>query len=409
MRPAVDRVCLPTRPLLWATLGLLLLTGCLRPAGIRYPGLPALADGALHMVHVDVGQADALLLLYRGKSLLIDCGAPGRDPLRLSQRLPRRLDALLGTRHLDYVLLTHYHQDHVGAPGRRKSQRLPSGLFSLLERDGVTIGTILDRGFWKAGEYVGATQRNYQQAVGGWITSGVVGARREVRAGDRIDLGPGLNIEVVAASGNGYLERLAATYPTFLRDHPPSENDYSIALKVSVGEFEMFTGGDLSGFNVVRRFGGHASSYNDLESLIADRVGAVEIYRVNHHGSRNSTNPCFTAVLHPQVSIFSTGPNGYGHPDPEVFARVAAFGDTYITGGTAADSPPEIVARVVGDDVEVLVAPDGSRFWVNGKAYQSRTDAEEQAAGARAGCVERELALPDLPGLPVIEQDWGTD
>jgi len=376
-------------------LAMLATVACLKPAGIRYPNLPTLDDGALHIVHFDVGQADATLVMYQGKSLLIDCGAPMSDPLRASRRVPRRLDALLGERHLDYFMISHYHQDHFGSPGRRRNQRNPSGIYSLIERDGVTVDTVLDRGFWNVNGIKGASQKNYEKALGNWLASGTVRDRRAMRAGDRLDLGGDMVIEVIAASGNGYLDRINSLYPTFVKDNPPSENDYSIGLKITLGEFELFTGGDLSGFNVVRRFGNSAMSYNDVESPIADQVGAVELYRVNHHGSRNSTNACFAEVLRPMVSIFSTGPNHYSHPNADVYQRLKAVGDTFITGGADADVLALVSEDVTGDDVEVLVSPDGSEFWVNGVRYQSLSDEAEAARpGSRAACVDREVEPP---------------
>ena len=90
----------------------LALGGCLRPAGIRYPGLPNPSDGALHIINFNVDQADAMLIIYNGRTLLVDCGAPLGKPELTAQRIPRRLDALLGHRHIDYFVITHYHQDH---------------------------------------------------------------------------------------------------------------------------------------------------------------------------------------------------------------------------------------------------------------------------------------------------------
>jgi beta-lactamase superfamily II metal-dependent hydrolase len=352
--------------------------GCLKPAGVRYPNLPTVADGALQIIAFDVGQADATLVLYKGRSLLIDCGAPMGQPQRASQRIPRRLDALVGSRRIDYFLVTHYHQDHFGGPGHRPNQHEPAGIFSLIERDGLTIGTVLDRGFYSASAK-GSSQLNYERAIGEWIAAGVASARREVRAGELIDMGEGLEVKVITSAANGYLDRLHTLYPTWVDENPPSENDYSIGLKLTLGDFEMFTAGDLSGHNVVRHFGPKSSSYNDIETQVAGNIGAVEVYRASHHGSENSSNPCFAEVLHPLVTIFSTGYNGYGHPAAAVYRRFKGYGPVYITGGAALSVRAEVESDIVGDDVEVLVAPDGKRFWVNGTPFQSLTDAQEAA------------------------------
>jgi beta-lactamase superfamily II metal-dependent hydrolase len=352
---------------------------CLKAAGVRYPGLPTLDDGALHVINFDVGQADALLIMYRGKSLMVDCGAPKSQPLKASRVVPRRLDALLGSRHIDYFVTTHYHQDHLGAPGNRRNRRDPMGLFSLIERDGLTIGTLVDRGFWFIGKK-GATQKSYEKAVGRWLKKGIAKRRRIVKPGDTIDMGQGLDVKVLSAAGNGVLGRMESLYPDFITTARPSENDYSVGLKITLGDFEMFSAGDLSGKNVVRIHGPSKESYTDIETRIYREVGPIEFYRVNHHGSRHSTNPCFAQTLRPQVSVFSTGYNKYGHPDPGVYTALKRYGDVYITGGVDPRRERHIdKADIVGDDVEVLVAGDGGRFWVNGKEYRSRNDQDELA------------------------------
>lgn len=382
---------------------------CGPPPGVRYHGLPALEEGALHFVNFDVGQGDALLVLYKGKSMLIDAGASRWEPQRGAQRIPPRLDALLGSRHLDYFVATHFHQDHLGMPGRTTNNREAAGIYALIERHGITIDTFIDRGSFNLGAKA-PTQRKLEHALEGWLASGAVRERRTAHVGGAIDLAPGLRIDVIAASANGLLDRLAALYPDVFGRAPPSENDYSIALKLTLGDFEYFVGGDLTGVDAVRRFGPREESNTDIESRIAASVGPVEIYRVNHHGSGGSSNACFTQVLQPRVSIFSTGENSYGHPNTEVVARLRTMGDVFVTGGADPRVRAEVAPDIVGGDIEVLVAPDGSRYWVNGKAYVSTPETEERARPTfRAACGD-ETAAPKNPyETTVIEDEGMTD
>ena len=45
--------------------------------------------------------------------------------------------------------------------------------------------------------------------------------------------------------------------------------------------------------------------------------------KVAHHGSKNSTTPAFLARVNPSVVIISAGSeNRYGHPHPDVVARL---------------------------------------------------------------------------------------
>ena len=45
---------------------------------------------------------------------------------------------------------------------------------------------------------------------------------------------------------------------------PASENDYSVALKFTYGDFELFAGGDLSGATLHRDFKGNREAYHDV-------------------------------------------------------------------------------------------------------------------------------------------------
>ena len=77
----------------------------------------------------------------------------------------------------------------------------------------------------------------------------------------------------------------------------------------------------------------------------------------------------FCRPLRPRVSIVSSGHhNRYGHPDDDVMARLEARGDVWVTGGAYAGAPQSTLDRVKARDIDVWIAPDGSRFWVEGKS-----------------------------------------
>lgn len=360
-----------------------LACGC-TPRRVRAPRPPpvsAIADAPLSFVFFDLGQADGMLVSFGGKTLLMDAGE-SREPAdrHRFRAIAQRLEAMTGKRHLDYFVLSHYHRDHSGDPGA------DTGLFGMLSSDGVTVGTLLDRGsqIWGGGEK-GSTQKDWEQAIPAWLQTGKVGAHREVKVGDRIELGEGLAIEVVAANGIGALDVLAKDAPEELAEYPPSENDYSVALKFTYGDFELFAGGDLTGSSLRRNFGGRKEGYHDLESLTAERVGDVELYRANHHGSRHSSNPCFLKVLSPEVAIISTGENNYGHPTEKVYDALSDLGRVFITGGSDFKVRQHVARSIVGGDILVRVETGGARYSVNGQDFKARTEAEEAARGVEAG------------------------
>jgi beta-lactamase superfamily II metal-dependent hydrolase len=354
-------------------------TGCAALPAYRFPSLPTHKDGAAHFIVFDVGQADAMLVLYRGKTLLVDAGVARDRRARQNFRdIPRRLEAITGRRHLDYVVITHYHADHVGIHGRGRSASLGElGLWGLLADERVTVGTLIDRGSFVIGPK-GSTQRAYERSLPHWLRERVR-HRQVAREGLLIEMGPGFKIEVVAVNGAGRLIAIHEEKGGFFKQYPPSENDYSIALKFTLGDFELFSGGDLTGADMARRFGNSTTSYNDIETRVAGRVGDVEVYRVSHHGSDHSSNPCFIRVLNPEVSIFSVGDNGYGHPAPRVYQALRKVSRVILTGGADKRVYPMVKQDIAHHEVEVLVEPDGKHYYVEGARYRALTEEEERA------------------------------
>lgn len=353
--------------------------------------MSAITEAPLQLVFFDLGQADGMLLFFNGKTLLMDAGESRepKDQFRF-RAIAQRLEAMTGKRHLDYFLLSHYHRDHVGDPGS------DTGFFGMLSSDGVTVGTVLDRGdrIWGGGEK-GSTQKAWEAAMPAWLAAGKVKAHRVVQIGDLIEQGEGLKVEVVAANGINVLDVLEKELPDELKEYPPSENDYSVAIKVTLGEFEFFTGGDLTGSSLRRNFGGRKEGYHDLESFTAERVGDVELYRANHHGSRHSSNPCFLKVLNPEVAVLSTGENNYGHPTEKTYDALMDMGKVLITGGADFKVRAHVARSIVGGDILVRVSADGAAFSVNGQDFKSLTEAEEAQRGVNAG-ICREGALLNL-------------
>ena len=83
----------------------------------------------IYFIDVEGGQA-TLVVSPSGQSLLIDAGWPGNEGRDADRILAAAHQA--GLQQIDYVLITHYHRDHVG------------GVPGLV--DGIKVGTFLDHG-----------------------------------------------------------------------------------------------------------------------------------------------------------------------------------------------------------------------------------------------------------------------
>jgi beta-lactamase superfamily II metal-dependent hydrolase len=271
---------------------------------------------------MDVGQGDgALLISPQGQTVLFDNGKRGKCDLPVSYL------EQLGVTKIDYMIASHYHDDHIGCT----EQVL--GEFPLQVR-------AYDRG----GTYSSATFNTY--------VSTVDGKRETATAGKVITLDQGsanpVTIQFVALNASTAGGQIVST---------TNENDLSVVAVVHFGKFDAVMGGDLSGYKT--------DSYEDIETSVAPKIGQVEVYKVNHHGSRYSSNDGWLATLKPKVGIISTGVgNDYEHPTQECLERLHAAGiKTYWTE-TGAGVAPEPGYDTVGKNIVVETAPGSATFTV---------------------------------------------
>ena len=111
--------------------GVVVAIGCLASAGAwAQAGKESGTDKLrVYMIDVEGGQS-TLFVTPAGQSLLIDTGWPGHE-YRDADRIVAAAK-LAGIKKIDYVLITHFHVDHVG------------GVPQLVER--IPVGTFIDHG-----------------------------------------------------------------------------------------------------------------------------------------------------------------------------------------------------------------------------------------------------------------------
>jgi competence protein ComEC len=227
-------------------------------------------DGlALHFL--SVGQGDAALIRTPGaRWILVDAGpAGGRHDAGREVVVPFLVRH--GVRRLAAVIVSHAHLDHVGG--------VPAVL------DAVPADLILE-----PAEPV--AEPHYLRVLELAAERGM--RWRAARAGDSLVVdGVVLRILHPDTSWGRWREDL---------------NDDSVVLLVRHGHFEALLAGDLG---------------VKAESLLAGRVGPVDLLKVGHHGSATSTGESWLAELRPRAAIVSVGPNRYGHPAPGTLARLA--------------------------------------------------------------------------------------
>ncbi len=93
----------------------------------------------------------------------------------------------------------------------------------------------------------------------------------------------------------------------------PEANEASVVLLARLGRFEALLTGD---------------AYKPLERRLASALApGIEVLKVGHHGSDTSTDPELVDRIAPALALISAGRgNRYGHPTPQVLARLESRG-----------------------------------------------------------------------------------
>ena len=319
--------------------------------------------GYLEIHHLDAGEAVSTLIVSpAGRSMLIDAGEAAWDSDDGAKTVGAYVRGVLGCARLDYVVLSHFHLDHVGLPGH-------GGVWHLAHVQGFAVGKLLHRDLFRFSGASGDTLEAWRA----YLQSDQARALHPeiaVLGAGQVQLGGGVAFAFVAVDGNG---DLAAG--DFAADPaPPDENDYSIATLLRMGKLDYFSAGDLSGETLVSRSNGY--SYHDLETRTAPRVKDVDVYRVSHHGSSHASNGTLLAEMQPRVSIIQVADgNAYGHPTQSTVDRLLGTSALYLT--EHGDSGTNLrTGKVVGH--VVLRTSTGIDYTINNDSFTAsdppRTD-----------------------------------
>ena len=243
-----------------------------------------LPDGRLHVLVLDVGQGDAILVRGPdGKALLVDTGGGGPGRADRGERVVLPVLHRLGVRRLAALAVTHADPDHAGG--------LP----------GVVGGIPVDEVWVPAGT-----------EDAGWPgfleTAGV--PRRVLARGDRVWLGPLLITVLHPPPG---AEPGSSDAPRGPPEHLDA-NNRSLVLRVEWGLVAVLLTGD-------------AEAPAEADLLAAAVPLPAPVLKVGHHGSRNASSGPFLAAVAPRFAMVSVGArNPFGHPTPAALARLAAAG-----------------------------------------------------------------------------------
>src|SRR5713226_537115 len=241
------------------------------------------AQKALQIYFVDVeGGQSTLFVTPEGKSLLIDTGWPGNNGRDANRIAAAAKDA--GIKKIDFVLITHYHGDHVGGAPQLAAK--------------IPVGTFIDHGENRETNDA-ATSRvfaAYQQLLSSGKYKHII-----AKPGEVLPI-TGMQVRVVSTDG----ELIERPLPGGGKENascanaakPPvdvTENPRSLGTLITFGKLRILDLGDLT-------------ADKEMELMCPmNKIGAVDIYVVSHHGSPNSGSPMLVHAIAPRVAIMDNG------------------------------------------------------------------------------------------------------
>ena len=277
-----------------AIVGLLILTGSLWYYVATKP------DGRLHVHFLDVGQGDSVLIVTPGGGQVLVDGGPAATSA--AQAVGAKIP--FWDRDLDMVVLTHPDEDHF------------RGLVEVLKRYDVDL--VLEG------------SRDSENPL--YLEWGKVLDEKGTRSvtalqGQAILLDNGARLEVLSPPSQP------------IRGAGSETNNNGVVLRLAYGAVSFLLTADIEVEAEVR--------------LLQDGLTLQSaVLKVPHHGSKTSSTSRFLSAVRPVAAVISAGAdNQYGHPHPEVAARLEAM-------------PGEVRTYLTAERGDIEFVTDGKRLWV---------------------------------------------
>lgn len=323
--------------------------------------LPEWKEGYMDIHTIATGRGDAtFIVMPDGTTLMIDAGDNGKlkDPQHpdTTKRagewqaiyMKKVMEGLPGNGKVDYAMITHFHDDHMGSIRQMLPGKNGYGLSGItLVGELVGYNKLIDRAY---PDYDFPSKKNvanankkfmdeyhkfvkYQMEQGMDMEKFDVGALNQIKMlNNPKKYRKNFEIRNLAANGQVWTGKGTSAEKQYKGDPTLfDENVNSCAIRITYGDFRYYNGGDLSGGN----WKSYKSQERDMETPVAKVCGKVDVIKANHHGYYDTCNGFFMNTLSPDVVIIDARSNN--HPVPSTMTRMTdplvwtEQGEFYIT------------------------------------------------------------------------------
>jgi len=323
--------------------------------------LPEWKEGYMDIHTIATGRGDAtFVVMPDGTTLMIDAGDNGKlkDPQHpdTTKRagewqaiyMKKVMEGLPGNGKVDYAMITHFHDDHMGSIRQMLPGKNGYGLSGItLVGELIGYNKLIDRAY---PDYDFPSKKNvanankkfmdeyhkfvkYQMEQGMEMEKFDVGALNQIKMlNNPKKYRKNFEIRNLAANGQVWTGKGTSAEKQYKGDPKLfDENVNSCAIRITYGDFRYYNGGDLSGGN----WTSYKSQERDMETPVAKVCGKVDVIKANHHGYYDTCNGFFMNALSPDVVIIDARSNN--HPVPSTMARMTdplvwtEQGEFYIT------------------------------------------------------------------------------
>ena len=348
----------------------------------------------IHLIATGRGES-TFILLPDGTKMLIDAGDVGdiwscpllpNDSKTAGQWISAYVEnfskgAPSGSK-VDYILLTHFHTDHIGTTLNMKVGSDGYGLSGItMVAENTVLGKIIDRG-WP--DYNFPSTQAVNDASKGFIddyrkcvqVKGIacekfkVGSQSQfVLVNDPAKYSDAFKIVNLGGNGEVWTGVDGESRKAYIGDPCRiEENAFSCSIRIDYGLFRYFTGGDLTGgwwkFTPEEN-----PKERDFETAVAEVCGPVTVAKVNHHGWFDSANSIFIETLRPQAWLISSldksQPKYYTVRRLRDNLIYSDWRDLFCTTGAADEETPKVRERMTSiGHIVVRVYEGGLKYQI---------------------------------------------